>query len=80
MSVANFRKDAGLSPVFPEQMCLSRYQAKRVSTAKLFHKNSQTTDAAKGNDFRSKVVPVMSKTSAERQVYSKVLHVFRTLP
>ena len=44
------------------------------------HKNSQTTDAAKGNDFRLAVVLVKSRTSVKWQVYSKVLRVLRAHP
>ena len=46
----------------------------------VLHKNSQTTDAAKGNDFRLAVVAVTSRTSAKWQEYSKVPRVFGAPP
>ena len=46
----------------------------------VLHKNYQTTDAAKGNDFRLAVVAVTSRTSAKWQEYSKVPRVFGAPP
>ena len=59
--------------------CFSRTNGLVVKSGKTpldLHKNSRTTDAAKGNDFRLTVVPVKSQTSAEWQEYSKVPRVF----
>ena len=52
----------------------------RLDRRTVLHKNSQTPDAAKGNDFRLAVVLVKSRTSVKWQVYSTVLRVLRAHP
>jgi len=67
--------------------CFSRTNGLVVKSGKthpdhktVLHKNSRTTNAAKGNDFSLAVVPVKSRTSAKWQEYSKVPRVFHAPP
>ena len=66
--------------------CFSRTSGLVVMSGKtlpdpktVLHENSQTTYAAKGNDFRSAVVVVKLQTSAKWQECSKVPRIFCVL-